>query len=42
MQATDKHKIRLRAAIDNIHPLGNECWSELEQLIYIKELKKNG
>jgi len=41
MQPTDKHKIRFRAATDNIHPLRNECWSEIEPLIYIKEFKKN-
>ena len=41
MQATNKHIIGLRAATDNIHPLGNECWSEIEPLIYLKEFGKN-
>ncbi|VAW17575.1 cAMP-binding proteins - catabolite gene activator and regulatory subunit of cAMP-dependent protein kinases [hydrothermal vent metagenome] len=41
MEPTDKHKIRLRTTIDNIHPLGNECWTEIEPIIYIKELDKN-
>ncbi len=41
MKLTDKHKIRLRKSIDEIHQLGNKCWSEVEPLIYIKELNKN-
>ena len=41
MQPTDKHKIQLKTSIESIHPLGNECWSEIEHLIYIKELDKN-
>lgn len=41
MNPTDKHKIQLRTSIDNINPLGNECWSEIEPFIYIKELDKN-
>ena len=41
MQPTDKHNNQLRTSIENIHPLGNECWSEIEPLIYIKELEKN-
>ncbi len=40
MQLTDKHKIQLRATIDRIYPLGDECWSEIEPLMYIKELDK--
>jgi len=41
MKPTDKHKIQIRKSIDNIYPFGNECWSEIEPLIYIKELDKN-
>ena len=41
MKPTDKHKIQIRKSIDNIYPLGDDCWSELEPLIYIKELDKN-
>ncbi|GMT45340.1 MAG: cyclic nucleotide-binding protein [bacterium] len=41
MKLTDKHKIQLRVSIDKVYPLGNECWSEIEPLIYIKELDKN-
>jgi len=33
--------MKLRTSIDKIYPLGNECWSEIEPLIYIKELDKN-
>ncbi len=41
MKPTDKHKIQLRTSIDKIYPLGNECWSEIEPFIYIKELIKD-
>jgi len=41
MKPTDKHKIQIRKSIDNIYPLGNECWYKIEPLIYIKELNKN-
>jgi len=37
----DKHKYQLKISIESIHPLGNECWLEIEPLIYIKELDKN-
>ncbi len=40
MQPTDKHKIfkgmplaQLKNSIENIHPLGNKCWTEIEPLI---------
>jgi len=36
-----KSIMKLRTSIDKIYPLGNECWSEIEPLIYIKELDKN-
>ncbi len=32
---------QLKTAIENIHPLGEKCWSEIEPLIYIKEFDKN-
>ncbi len=38
---TKKHKIQLKTSIDNIHPLGKDCWNEIEPLIYVKELDKN-
>ncbi|PCH71246.1 MAG: hypothetical protein COC06_02345 [Bacteroidales bacterium] len=41
MKLTNKHKIQFRKSIDEIYQLGNECWSEIEPLIYIKELEKN-
>jgi len=41
MKPTDKYKIQIRKSIDNIYALGEDCWSELEPLIYIKELDKN-
>jgi len=41
MKPTEKHKIQIRKSIDNIYRIGNECWSEIEPLIYIKELDKN-
>lgn len=41
MELTDEHKMQLRTSIDRIYPLGNECWSEIEPFIYIKELDKN-
>ena len=41
MKPTDKHKIQFRKSIDEIHQLGSKCWSEIEPLIYIKELDKN-
>ncbi len=41
MKLTYKHKTQLRTSIDKIYPLGNECWSEIEPFIYIKELDKN-
>jgi len=40
MKPTDIHKIELKKSIDEIHQLGNKCWSEIEPLIYIKELEK--
>ncbi len=41
MKPTDLHKIEFKKSIDEIHQLGSECWSEIEPLIYIKELYKN-
>ncbi len=41
MKLTDTHKIQFRTSIDRIYPLSNKCWSEIEPLIYIKELYKN-
>jgi len=41
MKPTEKHKIQIRKSIDNIYRIGNKCWSEIEPLIYIKELDKN-
>lgn len=41
MKPTEKHIIQIRKSIDNIYRIGNECWSELKPLIYIKELDKN-
>ncbi len=41
MNLTDEHKIQLRNSTDRVYPLGNECWSEIEPLIYTKELDKN-
>ena len=41
MKPTEEHKIQIRKSIDNIYRIGNECWSEIEPLIYIKELDKN-
>jgi len=32
---------QLKLSIDRIHPLGKECWAEIEPLIYQKELDKN-
>ena len=32
MQPTDKHTIKLKSSIDNIHPLGNEYYSKEGQL----------
>ncbi len=32
---------QLKTSIENIHPLGEKCWSEIEPLIYIKEFDKN-
>lgn len=41
MQPTDIQKAELRKSINRIHLLGNNCWTEIEPLIYIKELEKN-
>jgi len=41
LEATDNSKIKFKNSIDNIHPFGNECWSEIEPLIFLKELDKN-
>ena len=41
MKPTDKHKIELKNSIDEIHQLESKCWSEIEPLIYIKELGIN-
>jgi len=41
MKPTEEHKSQLKQSIDNIYRMGNECWSELEPLIYVKELDKN-
>lgn len=41
MEATDNYKIKFKNSIENIHPIGNECWSEIEPLIYQKVLGKN-
>ncbi len=41
MKPTERQKIRLRTSTDGIYPLGNECWSEIEPFMYIKELETN-
>ena len=41
MKQTENYKIQLRTSLESIHPLGNECWAEIEPLIYVKELDKN-
>ena len=41
MKPTDLHKKEFRSLIGEVHQLGGECWSEIEPLIYIKELDKN-
>jgi len=41
MNPKDNDKIRFRTSIDDVYPLGAECWSEIDPLIYCKELGKN-
>lgn len=41
MNQTDKHKNQFKKSIDKILLWGADCWSEIEPLIYIKELDKN-
>ena len=40
MIPTEKHKKQIKKSIDKIYPIGKECWSELEALVYIKELQQ--
>lgn len=41
MQPSASHIIQFKNAIDEIHPIEDACWSEVEPLIYIRELKQN-
>ena len=41
MKPTENKIREFKKSIDEIHQLGNECWLELEPLIYTKELEKN-
>ena len=41
MQPENENKTQLRVSIENIQPLGNECWDAIEPFNYIKELDKN-
>lgn len=41
MNQTDIHKAQFKHSMDKIHPLSVECWSEIEPLVYKKELNKN-
>jgi hypothetical protein len=36
-----KNILPLKTAIDNINPLGNACWAEIESVAYYKHLVKN-
>ncbi len=40
MLPTENHLKQIRIAIDAIQPLGDGCWTELNPLIYIKNLEK--
>lgn len=40
MKPTEEQKNQLRKSISEVHPLRNECWAEIEPLIYVKELNK--
>ena len=41
MQPIDKYKTQFKTSIESIHPLGDECWSEIEPHIYTRELVRN-
>jgi len=41
MKPTENEIKEFKKSIDEIHQLGNKCWSELEPLFYTKELEKN-
>ncbi|MBC8526590.1 MAG: cyclic nucleotide-binding domain-containing protein, partial [Candidatus Cloacimonetes bacterium] len=40
MKPTENEIKEFKKSIDEIHQLGNKCWSELEPLFYTKELEK--
>ena len=41
MKPSELQKKEFRRSIDEIHPFGYQCWSEIEPLLYLKELDKN-
>jgi CRP-like cAMP-binding protein len=40
LNPTEKQLAELRASMDSVHPLGDECWEQLRPLFHIQELKK--
>lgn len=40
MNPTDEQKEQFKKAIDEIFPIGNQCWLEIKDLIYLKQLDK--
>jgi CRP-like cAMP-binding protein len=41
MRPTEKQILQLRNSMEKIYPLTNDCWFDIEHLIYIKQLNKN-
>jgi CRP-like cAMP-binding protein len=41
MRPTEKQIVQLRNSMEKIYPLTNVCWSDIEHLIYIKQLNKS-
>lgn len=37
---TDIHTTQIGKSVNEIHPLSNDCWSEIESLIYIREFEE--
>jgi len=40
MEPTEKQKKQFRNALDEIHPLSNDCWGEIEHFFYVSELSQ--
>ena len=40
MNLTEEQKEQFKKAIDKIHPIDNQCWLEIKNILYLKQLDK--